>query len=194
MNIPLLHAEKEPSRRLFTVDDVRRMTEAGVLGEEENFELVEGELIMMASKSLAHENIKAALNLALARAAPDGYYIGVESTAQLSNVTMLEPDLTVISQEVYKGDPASYAQPRAEDVLLVIEVAVSSLAYDRRTKARLYARHGFREFWVIDAKKRVTWVHKGPQGEGWASIVKRGPDEELTTQSLPNFSIRLADI
>jgi Uma2 family endonuclease len=194
MNIPLVHAETEPTRRLFTVDDVRRMVDAGVLGEEENFELVEGELIMMAAKSLAHENIKSALILALARAVPDGYYIGVESTAQLSNITMLEPDLTVISRQVYKGDPASYPQPRAEDVLLVIEVAVSSLAYDRRTKARLYAQHGFPEFWVIDAKKRVTWIHTGPKGDTWSSIVKRGADEELRTPLLPNFAIRLADI
>ena len=79
-------------------------------------------------------------------------------------------------------------------MLLLIEIAVSRLAFDRNVKARLYARHGIREYWVIDATERVTWVHTGPAGEGWTSIVERGPQETLTTDALPGFSIRLADI
>jgi len=69
-----------------------------------------------------------------------------------------------------------------------------SLAYDRGIKARLYARHGIREFWVIDADTRVTFVHTGPSGETWSSIVERGPQEVLTTPAAPGFSIRLADL
>jgi Uma2 family endonuclease len=79
-------------------------------------------------------------------------------------------------------------------VLLLIEVAVSSLAFDRRVKARLYARHGIRDYWVIDANERVTWVHTGPSGDGWTSIVERGPRDVLATDALPGFSIRLVDI
>jgi Uma2 family endonuclease len=78
--------------------------------------------------------------------------------------------------------------------LLLTEVAASSLTYDRRVKARLYARHGIREFWVIDANERVTWIHTGPSGDGWSSIVERGSNETLATTALPNFSIRLCDI
>jgi Uma2 family endonuclease len=79
-------------------------------------------------------------------------------------------------------------------VRLLIEVAASTRAYDRGVKARLYARYGVREYWVIDANERITWVHTGPSGETWSSIVERGPEEELTTLAVPNFSIRLADI
>jgi Uma2 family endonuclease len=76
----------------------------------------------------------------------------------------------------------------------VIEVVASSLAYDKGLKARLYARHRVREFWVIDANDRSTWAHTGPSRDGWSSIVERGPQEVLTTPALPGFSIRLDEI
>jgi len=195
MNIALmLPAEELPPHRAFTVDDVRRMVDAGVLREDEKIELIEGDIFMMSPKSMVHENIKNALTLALARAIPDGFYVGVESTLQLADDILVEPDLSVISREVYKGADRTFAQPRPADVLLLIEIAVSSMSYDRKVKAALYARYGIGEFWVIDGDKRVTWVHTGPSGDGWTSIVERAADDLLTTPALPGFSIRLADI
>jgi Uma2 family endonuclease len=76
----------------------------------------------------------------------------------------------------------------------VIEVAASSLAYDKGLKARLYARHRVKEFWVIDANARTTWVHTGANGEEWSSIIERGPRDALTTPALRGFSIRLDEI
>ena len=181
-------------RRAFSVDDIRRMIDAGVIGEDERFELIEGDLVMMAAKSVAHDNVQNALNLVLARAVPDSLYVGNGSTIQLAKDILVEPDLAIISRAIYKADPKSFAQPKAKDVVLLIEVAVSSLAFDRKVKAHLYARHGIREYWVIDATERVTWVHTGPVGEGWTSIVERGPQETLTTDALPGFSMRLSDI
>jgi Uma2 family endonuclease len=78
--------------------------------------------------------------------------------------------------------------------LLLIEVASSSIAYDRRVRARLYARHGICEFWVIDSNERTTWVHTGPTGETWSSIVERASNEALMTPARPDFSIRLSEI
>jgi Uma2 family endonuclease len=76
----------------------------------------------------------------------------------------------------------------------VIEVAASSLAYDKDLKARLYARHRVKEFWVVDANTGITWVHTGPSGEQWSSIVERGPDDVLATSTLAGFSIRLGEL
>lgn len=195
MNIALPHAADDlPPRRAFTAEDIRRMVDAGVIREDERIELVEGEIVMMAAKSVAHDNIKNALNIAFARAVPDGMFVSIESTLQLADNVLVEPDIAIISRAVYKADPKSFARPRAEDVFLLVEVAVSSMTYDREVKARLYARHGIREFWVIDANERKTWVHMGPSGDGWSSIVERGPDEILTTPALPTFSIKLGEI
>jgi len=194
MNVAVTRAAEGFPRRAFTVDDVSRMMEAGIIGEDENFELIEGDLVVMAAKHIGHDGIKNALNMALARAAPEGVYVAVECSLQLAKDILVEPDLTVISQSVYAANPKSFARPRPEDVLLVIEVAASSLLYDRGIKARLYARYGIREFWVIDADERKTWVHTDPSGETWSSIVERRAQDTLTTPALPGFSIRLADI
>lgn len=89
---------------------------------------------------------------------------------------------------------SGFAQLDPGEALLVIEVAVSSLAYDNGLKTRLYARHKVREFWVIDANERTTWVHTGPSGDGWSSIVEHGPNDALTAAALPGFSVRLDEI
>ena len=86
------------------------------------------------------------------------------------------------------------ARASSEDVHLLIEIAASSLAYDRRIKPRIYARHGIKEYWVIDADERRTFVHRGPNGESWSSIVEHGAQDALTTPALSGFSIRLCDI
>ncbi len=149
---------------------------------------------MMASKGIAHERIKSVLNIAVVRALPDHLTMGVEVTLRLTNTIMLEPDIAVFPKEVFKKSSAGFAQLDPGEAHLVIEVAVSSLAYDKGLKARLYARHRVREFWVIDADEGITWVHTGPSGDGWSSVVKCGPQDTLTTPALPGFSIRLGKI
>jgi Uma2 family endonuclease len=173
-------------RRSFTVAEILRMQEAGIISEEENFELIEGEIVPMQAKSHAHELIKTTLNIAIARALPDALWMGVESTLYLSANTFVEPDLTVYP----KG--RKLEDVKGSDILLAIEVAATTLAYDRGLKAQLYARYGVRELWVIDAARRATFVHQGAEHGAWRSIVEHGPDEALTHPVLPGFSVRLA--
>src|SRR5437763_11750378 len=89
-------------RRAFTVEDISRMIEAGIIGEDEKFELIEGEIVMMAPKGIAHERIKSALTLAIARALPDHLTLGVETTLRLTGTILLEPDIAVFPKELYK--------------------------------------------------------------------------------------------
>lgn len=194
MNISLRSANEDFPRRAFTVDDVRRMIDAGVLGEDERIELIEGELVMMAAKGYAHEVIKSAVAEAIVRAKPDDFMVGFEMSIQLSNNTIVEPDIAVFPKRLLLKSSTNFVQLAAGSLSLAIEVAASSLSYDKGLKSQLYARHGVQEFWVIDANKRVTWIHTGPQGEGWSSVVERDANASLTTAALPGFSIRLADI
>jgi Uma2 family endonuclease len=136
--------------------------------------------------------IKNALNLAIARVLPESSTLAVENSFQLSDDVLVEPDLAVLSRADFRPGPENFPQPPA--VQLVVEVAVSSLSYDRGLKARIYARHHVREFWVIDANERKAWIHTGPSGDGWTSIVERGPNDVLTPPALPGFSIRLGVI
>ncbi|MBV9237136.1 MAG: Uma2 family endonuclease [Xanthobacteraceae bacterium] len=177
----------------FTVDDIGRLIDAGVIGEDEKFELVEGQIIARAVEEIAHERIKSALYIAIARALPSHLTMGVTTTLRLTDTVMLEPDIAVFPKLVFKR-PTRFAQLEPGEANLVVEVAASSLAYDKGLKARLYARHRVKEFWVVDANTRSTWVHSGPSGDGWSSITERGPQDLLTTPALPGFSIRLDEI
>jgi Uma2 family endonuclease len=193
MNVAVTKAAEGFPRRAFTVEDISRMIEAGVIREDEKFELIEGEIVMMAAKSLMHERIKSALIVAVSRALPDDAAVGVEATLRLTDTIMLEPDIAIFPKELFKRS-TTFAQLDPGEAHLIIEVAASSLAYDKGLKARLYARHRVREFWVIDANARTTWVHTGPGGDGWSSIAERGSQDALTTPTLSGFSIRLGEI
>jgi Uma2 family endonuclease len=194
MNIAVTTAAEGFPRRAFTVDDISRMIEAGIIGEDEKFELIEGEIVMMASKGIAHERIKSALNIALVRALPDHLTIGVETTLRLTNTILLEPDIAVFPKELFRKSATGFAQLDPGEAHLVIEVAATSLAYDKTLKAPLYARHRVREYWVIDANESVAWIHTEPRSGRWSSIVKRAPQDALATPALPGFSSRLDEI
>jgi Uma2 family endonuclease len=176
-------------RRSFAVAEILCMQDAGIISDDENFELIEGEIVPMQPKTHVHELIKSALALSVARALLDNLWFGVETTIYLSANTFVEPDLVVYPKGI------KLEEVKGSDILLAIEVALTSLDYDRGLKARLCARYRDRvnELWVIDAARRLTFVHSQPEGEGW-SIVERDPDAVLTLAALPGFSAQLGSI
>src|SRR5918992_2746 len=149
-------------RRAWTVEDVERMLEAGILREPEAFELIGGELVAMAAKTRHHEVLRTELwNYWANRRARD-LKIASETPLRLGNYDAPEPDFIVY--------PASLRAPdvRADTVLLVVEIADASLTIDLNTKAQRYAAAGVREYWVINARTLVTTVHREPQSSGYA--------------------------
>jgi Uma2 family endonuclease len=183
-----------PPRRAFDVDDIRRMIEAGVLGEDENIELVEGEIVVMAPKSYAHEMIKNALVEALFKARPADIAVAVEMTIEFSRDTLFEPDIAAIHKSKIRRSKANFVSVEQGGCLLLIEVAKTSLRFDKGRKAALYAKLGVSEYWVVNTNKRVTSIHRGPSESGWASIVDYGASDRLTTPTLPDFQFKLDDI
>ena len=188
MRASVTRAAEGFDRRSFTVDEVLRMQEAGIIADDENFELIEGEIVPMQAKTHIHELLKSALNLGIARALPERLWLGIETTIYLTPNTFVEPDLVVYPRGL------KLETVRGLDIELAIEVSLTSLAYDRGLKSRLYASHGVREFWVVDAALRRTYVHSGPTGQSWSSVVERGPEETLASAALPGFAIRLSEV
>ncbi len=176
------------TRRDFTVEEILRLQELGIIGEDDNFELVEGEIVPMQAKTHRHELIKISITIALAKALPDHLWMGVESSMYLSDRTILEPDLVVyprgIELEAVQGG----------DMILAIEVALTTLGYDLGRKAKLYARYGVQELWVIDAKRRLTHVHRGAVEDGWGSIDILPGSARLEHPALPGMSVCLDEI
>src|SRR4051812_45607287 len=130
MNIAVTYpAPGLPPRRAFNVDDIRRMIEAGVIGEDERIGFVWGGKGVMAAKSYAHEMIKNALIKAVIRAAQPSLEVGVETTIQFSTSILIEPDIVVLrSDQVVKSD-AGFVSVEQGGCSLIIEVSVSSLSY-----------------------------------------------------------------
>jgi Uma2 family endonuclease len=188
MRTQVTRAAEGFDRRSFTVAEILRLQDAGIISDEENFEPIEGEIVPMQARTDAHELIKSALNIGIARALPDRLWLGVETTIYLSANTFVEPDLVVYPRGI------KLEEVKGSDILLAIEVAATGLAYDHDLKARLYARYDVNELWVIDAERRRTFIHSGPGPAGWRSIVERGRDEALTSAALPGFSAELGSM
>ena len=181
-------AEGMPRRR-FTVVDVEAMVAAGIMEEDERVELIGGELVPMSAKGNRHETVKVALLDRWVRARPDAVRLIPETTIRLSEDTYLEPD--VVIYERAKG----LKSLSGESVLLVVEIADSSIRYDTGRKAQLYAGFGVRELWVIDAVRLETRVFRRPSSAGYCETRDVAADDEVIPLVAPHvFALRLADL
>ncbi|BBE74132.1 Uma2 family endonuclease [Oharaeibacter diazotrophicus] len=188
MNARTVIAADGLPRRLFTVADVERMVEVGLIEEDERIELVEGELIPMSPKGNEHEIWKNALVHHWARNCPRELFFAVETTFRLSLDSFVEPDLVVMPRDVgIRGLNASTA-------LLAVEIGVSSLGYDLGRKAALYAQSGLRELWVVDPVAKVVHVRRRPGPTGYALEERHGTDDILVPEFAPALSLRFADL
>lgn len=194
MNVAWTRAAEGLPRRAFTVADVRRMIDAGIIAEDERIELIGGELVVMAAKGYAHELVRLALTQRLSDARQEGIWVAPEPTLQFEDDSILEPDIAVFPRAVLAQSNNGFIRLPKGSLLLVVEVAVTSLRDDKLRKAPLYASHGVRELWVIDANERAAWVYTGPSADGWASSVEVGPDDALTTPSFPGLTIKLGGL
>jgi len=172
-----------------TVDELYALTEAGLVAENENIELIDGEVVpMAAAKANWHEQMKSALTRALVLSLPDDARLFVEASVTLSSATLVEPDLAVW----VKG--GNSREMRGPDLLLVVEVSDSSLAYDLRVKAPLYARYGVRDYWVVDAIRRTIRVHRDPVDGTYRDIEEYDGDVTVPALLLPSVRITLDSI
>src|ERR1700676_1935686 len=133
-------------RRALTVAEYHRMGEAGILARDDRVELIEGQLIAMSPIGSEHSGTVNALNHCLVQAIGQRGVVAVQNPVQLDDLSEPQPDFAVLKP---RDDYYRRATPRPNEVLLIIEVADSSLAYDRNVKRSLYARHDVPEFWIV---------------------------------------------
>lgn len=179
--------EAPPKRRRLRFEEFVAAAEAGAFGREPRLELIEGELVEMSPQSTQHFQIKARLARFLTLRAGEQWMVFPEPTIKISAATGLEPDIAVFPFEAAVGalDPAA--------AILFIEVAVSSLDYDMKTKAPLYAKAGVREYWVVDVEARVTHVHRAPAGGLWAPLAISF-DEDIFPIAAPALGVCMGQL
>ena len=174
-----------PCRHRLTVSDFHRMGDAGIFVAGDRVELIDGEVIDMSPIGALRAAIVARLTAFLCRTAGSGMVVWCQNPIRLDDLSEPEPDIALLRP---RADGYMSAHPGPEDVLVVIEVADTSLAYDLGVKVPLYARHGIPEAWVIDAATRQTRVFREPAAEGYRHESLVGPAGLVASASLTDDS------
>ncbi len=177
------------TRRRFTVEEFYRLAEVGVLHEDDRIELIDGELIEMAAIGLAHAHAIVALDELANSMVVESARVSVQNPIHLGPRTQPQPDLALIHRRLY-----AVTHPTPKDIFLVIEVADSSLNYDREVKVPLYAEAGISEMWIVNLNGRTIERYNSPRDGRYTQIAIAAPGDTLTSLSLPAFIVPVAQV
>lgn len=181
-----------PPHKLWTREECAVLESAGVV-DLERYELIEGELLLKMGKKNPHMRAVWLLVHWLARTFGETFVVQEPSISvhpEDSPTSEPEPDAIVLNRS-FLGIQG-LAGPA--DLLLVAEVSGATLSLDLKVKARLYARAGIAEYWVLDLRGRRLISHRRPEGERYLDVVAYSEDEMVSTLSAPAVSIRVGEL
>jgi Uma2 family endonuclease len=182
----------ELNRRLFSVHDYYRMAEAGILRDDDRVELVQGEIVQMPPIGSAHASVVARLiALVHGQLQPRQVHISVQSPIRLDDYSEPQPDFALVR---FRGDFYSSAHPGPSDVLFLVEVSDSTIAYDRRIKLPLYASARIAEVWIIDLSANAIEVYRQPSESEYRSQTVARTGEIISPLLVPELALTVADI
>lgn len=187
----LLVAQSSPKKYPLTITQFQKMIETKILAEEEHVELIEGELIIMAPIGPVHSGKTNRINRLFSQSVGDSAIVEVQGPLVLNDNSELEPDIALLRP---RDDFYETANPTPDDVLLLLEVADSSLSYDKNIKIPLYARHGIPEVWLINIPNRQVEIYLKPSPEGYRQILLPEKHETISPTLLLEVSIKVSDI
>jgi Uma2 family endonuclease len=178
-------------RRRFTVEDYYRMGEAGILGEDDRVELIEGEIVEMPPIGSPHGGGVNRLIHLFTGLLGDRAVVSAQNPVRLSDISEPVPDITLLRS---RADFYAGSHPRPGDVLLLVEVADTSGAFDRRVKAPLYARAGIPEYWIVDLPRGLLEIHRDPSPDGYLVRRELHPGDRVAPAALPDAELEVRDI
>jgi Uma2 family endonuclease len=181
----------EVSRRLFSVDEYHRMRDAEILGSSDRLELLEGGIVEMNPIGSRHAACVNKLNSLLHRVLGDSAIIGVQNPVTLDQLSELRPDIALLRKQ---DDFYATRHPGPGDVQLIIEVADTSLEYDRQLKLPLYAKAGVPEVWLIDLTRGVVEVYADVTAGQFALVAVARGREPIPSRVLGHVVLRAQDV
>ncbi|HEY1308290.1 MAG TPA: Uma2 family endonuclease [Vicinamibacterales bacterium] len=179
------------SRRRFTVDDYQRMEEAGILRAEDRVELIDGEIVTKMTAGPRHSASLDRAARSFITKVGESAIVRVQGPVRLDLYNLPEPDLAVLRP---RADFYVSNHPGPVDIMLVVEVAESSIDYDRETKASLYARANVPEYWLVDLNDKVLLRYSSPRGGAYQSLHRHQRGEALAPQMLPECVVSTDDL
>lgn len=178
-------------RHRLTTSDYHRMGEVGILAEDSRVELIEGELIDMAPIGSQHagtvKQLSRLLNLAVGQTA----IVSTQDPLTLDQHSEPEPDLMLLRP---RNDFYKSSHPRPDDVLLIVEIADTSLQYDCHIKIPLCARHGIPEVWLVDLVNKTLALFSLPSKQGYQKIITPSSLNALSPERLPTVKLDLSSL
>lgn len=179
------------TRRRFTVDEYEQMGQAGILQREDRVELIDGEVVTKMTVGTRHAAVVARLNHRFVLSTGGHAIVRVQLPVRLDRFNEPEPDLALLRP---RADFYETAHPGPSDILLVVEVAESSIRYDRTVKARLYARMRVVEYWLVDLNADVVTRYTDPADGSYRRVAAVSPDEPIAPGLLPACVLTTRDI
>lgn len=178
-------------RRRFTVAEYELMCRNGILHEEDRTELLDGEIVMMSPIGPRHSAATSRITRAMVIAVADRAIVRVQDALRLFPRSEPQPDIIVARarRDFYEG-----GHPTAEDTLLVIEVADSSLYTDRAIKIPIYARQYVIEVWIVDLTEDVVHVHTEPVDGAYLNVRTLRPGDVLVPTAFKGVELPVADV
>ena len=180
-----------PTRTKITVQRFQDMIASGVLRDDERIELIDGEMIDMAPIGAVHAWTVDRLSELLRMDAAPIAHVWVQLPVALADLSQPQSDLALI-----RSKPEGYGRqlPREQDILLVIEVSDSTLAYDQGTKQRVYAKHNIPEYWIVDVQAKRIEVYRGPSSNGYTRKSECAGNDVVSPQECPKVRIELTSL
>src|SRR5687768_7670086 len=163
------------ARYSFTAEEFQRMGEAGIFRQDARLELIEGEIIEMSPIGSLHAACVNFLSRLLNRLFGDSYIVATQNPVRLNDISEPQPDVALLRwrDDFYRG-----AHPTPEDVLLVVEVADTTVVKDTTLKVPLYARAGIAEAWLVNIPEGLVEIYSEPAGGAYqrAEVFGRGAE------------------
>ena len=170
----------------FSVDTYHKMADTGILKPTDRVELIEGKIITMSPMKSSHAACIRRLGDILRHILGSNAIISEEKAITLGTHSEPEPDVAVLK---FREDYYEAAHPQAHDILMVVEVSLTTQKYDRETKLPLYASYGIPEAWIVDLKEKVVEVYEKPVGEKYLSKNIFNPSEIIASGFIDKLAV-----
>ena len=168
----------------FTVQQYELMLEVGVFAESDRLELINGEIRVMSPIGIKHAVCVAKTARAFQIKLGNRAFVWTQNPILLSNYFQPQPDLAILK---WRDDFYAEALPMPDDILLIIEVADSTIAYDRDVKNPLYAANGIPEMWLFDVNKKVVEGYSQPSASGYKRMQRYEKNDTLAMFAFPDI-------
>jgi Uma2 family endonuclease len=173
-----------------TTDQYEQMIAAGILTEEDRVELINGEILEMSPINVRHAACVKRLNALFSQRLVGRAIVGVQDPVRLDGRSEPEPDLTLlrVRADYYVG-----GHPEPEDIMLVVEVSDTTLAFDRDIKLPLYAAADIQEVWLVNLVENRVEVYRSPSPDGYRSMKRVEPGAAVSPLAFPDLELGVGD-